>query len=84
MYINSDLSFNPRNDLTIKIKTEQCEASWVELIFVKQPNKLIGKLPQNQAQTQSKPHPHTPTHTDPQKHPNKKTDTHTHSKRKRK
>ena len=44
MYINSDLSFNPRKDLTIKVKTEQCEleASWVELIFDKQPNRLIG------------------------------------------
>ena len=44
MYINSDLSFNPRKDLNIKIKTDQCEleASWVELIFDKQPNRLIG------------------------------------------
>ena len=25
MYINSDLSFNPRKDLNIKIKTEECE-----------------------------------------------------------
>ena len=25
VYVNSDLSFNPRKDLNIKIKTEQCE-----------------------------------------------------------
>ena len=44
MYVNSDLSFNPRKDLNIKIKTEQCEleVTWVELIFDKQPNRLIG------------------------------------------
>ena len=44
MYINSELSYNPRKDLNIRIKTEQCEleASWVELIFDKQPNRLIG------------------------------------------
>ena len=44
MYINSDLSFNPRKDLNIRIKTEQCEleASWIELIIDKQPNRLIG------------------------------------------
>ena len=44
MYINSDLSFNPRKDLNTKIKTEECEleTSWVELIMDKQPNRLIG------------------------------------------
>ena len=44
MYINSDLSYNPRRDLNIKIKTDHCEleTSWVELILDKQPNRLIG------------------------------------------
>ena len=44
VYINSDLSFNPRKELSIRIKTEQCEleAFWVELILDKQPNRLVG------------------------------------------
>ena len=44
VYINSDLSFNPRKDLNIKIKTDLCEfeTSWVEVIFDRQPNRLIG------------------------------------------
>ena len=44
VFINSDLSFNPRKDLNFKIKTEVCEleASWIELIYDKQPNRLIG------------------------------------------
>ena len=44
VYINSDLSYNPRKDLNFKIKTDDCEfeASWVEIIFDKQPNRLVG------------------------------------------
>ena len=44
VYINSDLSYNPRKDLNFKIKTDECEfeALWVEIIFEKQPNRLIG------------------------------------------
>ena len=44
VYINTDLSFNPRKDLNIRIQTDVCEleTSWVELIFDKQPNRLIG------------------------------------------
>ena len=44
LYVSSDLSFNPRKDLNIKIKTDSCEieASWIEVIFDHQPNRLIG------------------------------------------
>ena len=44
VYINSDLSYNPRKDLDVKIHTNECEmeAFWIEIIFDKQPNRLIG------------------------------------------
>ena len=44
IYINSDLSYNPRNDLNFKIKSDESEfeALWVEIILDKQPNRLIG------------------------------------------
>ena len=43
VYINSDLKPLPRNDLNIKIKTDdyEVETYWTEIILDKQPNRLI-------------------------------------------
>ena len=44
LYINEDLKPLPRKDLNIKIKDNDCEIEtcWYEIIFDKQPNRLIG------------------------------------------
>ena len=45
-YINSDLKFQPRKDLNMKIKDLTCEVEscWIEIIIDKQPNILICVL----------------------------------------
>ena len=42
-YVNSDLKYQPRKDLKIKIKETTCEVEtfWIEIIIEKQPNILI-------------------------------------------
>ena len=43
VYVNTDLSFNPRKELNFKIKTDDCEIEtfWIEIILDRQPNRLI-------------------------------------------
>jgi len=44
LYLNSDLKALPRHDLCFNIKEEsyEIESFWLEIIFEKQPNRLIG------------------------------------------
>ena len=46
LYINEDLKPLPRKDLNIRIKEDdfELETCWYEIIFEKQPNRLIGVI----------------------------------------